>query len=92
MQGKAGDLLWLAAIWDVWKAPGGMELAQVASVTCAPNADVRDIHDRMGVLLHRDCLRDWLEGDQRVAKGLMVPAPKGTLTVMQNPAVDWGAP
>ena len=36
-----------AAVWDVWQAPGGAEVASLATVTCAPNADVAAVHDRM---------------------------------------------
>ena len=39
-----------AAITDVWKAPGGKEVKQVATVTCDPNKDIAEIHHRMGVL------------------------------------------
>ncbi|MGX9355267.1 SOS response-associated peptidase [Roseobacteraceae bacterium S113] len=86
---KDGELLWFAAIWDVWHAPGGTELAQVATVTCAPNADVRDIHHRMGVILPEADLESWLTGSQEDARALMLPAPDGSLAVRPEPDVDW---
>ena len=48
-----GGLMAFAAISDVWTAPGGRRLAQVATVTCEPNVDVKPIHHRMGVILSR---------------------------------------
>lgn len=81
-----GALLWFAAIYDVWRAPGGTEVAQVATVTCPPSADVRDIHHRMGVLLTSDQVSIWTGGDQDAAAALMRPFPDGRLSV--EPATD----
>ena len=83
-----GGLLWFAAIFDVWQAPGGAEVAQVAMVTCDPSADVRDVHHRMGVLLQADQVDTWLAGPQEVAAALMQPFPDGTLSVEPADDVD----
>jgi len=85
---KDGDLLRFAAIYDIWQAPGGTEVAQVATVTCEPSADVRAIHHRMGVLLNEDQLETWLRGPQEAAAALMRPSPDGTLLVEQATDVD----
>ncbi len=87
-----GEILWFAAICDAWAAPGGREIWQVATVTCAPNADVRDIHDRMGVLLPHDTLRVWLDGTEAQAAALMRSAPDGSLCVTEARDVDWQGP
>ncbi len=89
---KAGGLLYFAAIWDRWEAPGGQVLDQLATVTCAPNADVRDIHDRMGVLLRPENVPVWLNGTDDEARALMAPAPDGSLVVSEAVGVDWSAP
>ncbi|TCL08430.1 putative SOS response-associated peptidase YedK [Shimia isoporae] len=81
-----------AAITDVWTAPGGREIAQVATVTCAPNADVEPIHHRMGVLLRREDVPLWLEGSADDVAPLMVPWPEGRLSVEEAVDVDWDAP
>lgn len=81
-----------AAITDVWAAPGGREVAQVATVTCAPNADVAPIHHRMGVLLRREDVSLWLNGSEADVTPLMVPWPKGLLTIEQAIDVDWDGP
>lgn len=89
---RDGNPLWFAAICDVWKAPGGQEIWQTATVTCPPSADVRDIHDRMGVLLRVADVPVWLEGSQEDASALMQPAPKGSLAVEEAADIDWSAP
>ena len=78
-----------AAITDVWKAPGGRDVKQVAMVTCAPNNDVADIHHRMGVLLRREDVPLWLSDDLDAARALMVPWPDGLLSIEQADDVDW---
>jgi len=89
---KAGGLLYFAAITDVWQGPGGISVPQVATVTCEPSADVRDIHHRMGVLLNLGDLDAWLDGSADQAKALMVPYPDGSLAVEKADDVDWSAP
>ena len=89
---KEGALLWFAAIWDVWTAPGGQELAQVATVTCPPNDDLREIHDRMGVVLAESDLKTWISGEEEAARGLMAPLANGQLHLLKDPKVDWSGP
>lgn len=88
----SGELLWFAAICDVWAAPGGREIWQAAVVTCPPNGDVREIHDRMGVLLAAAEVPVWLEGAEEAAAGLMRSAPDGSLAVERADGVDWQGP
>lgn len=84
-----GELLLFAAITDAWAAPGGAVVDQVATVTCEPSGDVRDIHDRMGVLLAPEDVPVWLEGDEAGAKALCRPWPDGRLMVEAADDVDW---
>lgn len=92
LSSKAGRLLFFAAITDVWEAPGGMKVPQVATVTCPPNTDVAPIHHRMGVLLAREAVPLWLEGSVEEVTPLMVPFADGALRIEQNPQVDWDGP
>lgn len=89
---KDGTLLWFAAIRDVWTAPGGTVLAQVATVTCAPNQDVAPIHHRMGVLLAPDDISVWLTGSETAARALCNPWPEGRLQITEATDVDWTQP
>lgn len=87
-----GAPLYFAAISDVWTAPGGQNLSQVATVTCEPSRDVRDIHDRMGVILEAQDIQSWLTEDEETVKPLMRPWPDGRLVVERADDVDWNAP
>jgi len=89
---KTGGLMAFAAVTDTWEAPGGRKLDQVATVTCEPNADVRDIHHRMGVILGPDQFNTWLHGLPDEAAKLMVPAEDGSLQIEKACDVDWTAP
>ena len=88
----SGDFLFFAAITDVWEAPGGRVVPQVAMVTCAPSGDVKDVHHRMGVLLAIQDVKTWLGPDEAAAKSLMLPFPDGSLRVEAADDVDWTAP
>ena len=92
IRARDGALLWFAAICDPWTAPGGREIWQVATVTCPPNADVEQIHDRMGVLLSPDDIPIWLDADEAAAAALMQTRKDGTLSVAKAEGVDWQGP
>lgn len=85
---RSGDMLAFAAITDTWQGPGGVSVDQIATVTCPPNATVRDIHHRMGVILPRDLWDPWLEGEDVP----MDPAPEDLLVVKSAEDVDWDRP
>ncbi len=82
-------LMAFAAIYDTWHGPGGIDVPQVASITCAPNADVYEIHHRMGVILRPNQFETWLHGTQSDAAKLMQPFPDGSLCVEPANDVDW---
>ena len=87
-----GSPLLFAAITDTWQAPGGLRVEQVAAVTCEPNADVKPIHHRMGVLLEKNAVQKWLTGTEEQAQSLIKPWPDGLLKIQQADDVDWSAP
>ena len=70
-------LLVFAAIFDVWTAPGGIEVPQVATITCEPNDLIRPIHHRMGAILEPDDWEPWLAGKTVPLK----PAPDNVFTI-----------
>ena len=76
-----GGFLWFAAISDIWVAPGGREVAQLATVTCEPNDDVRPIHHRMAVILESADVPLWLSGSESDVAPLMTPWPTGRLKI-----------
>lgn len=75
----------LAAVWDLWQAPGGGEVASFATVTCAPNAEVAAVHDRMPVILAPAAWPLWLGEADGDPAALLVPPPDGTLAVEPAP-------
>jgi putative SOS response-associated peptidase YedK len=89
IRSKDGAPLWFAAIYDIWHGPRGIEVPQVATLTCPPNADIRNIHDRMGVLLSPRDITTWLTGNEMAARGLFLPWPDGRLSVTEAKHVDW---
>ncbi|MDJ0825860.1 MAG: SOS response-associated peptidase [Rhodobacter sp.] len=92
IKAKSGTPLVFAAIYDIWHGPGGIEVPQVAAVTCEPSADVRDIHHRMGVLLDPPQFDTWLGEDEAEAAALMRPYADGALEVEEATGVDWSGP
>ncbi len=86
---KDGAPLLFAAITDTWKAPGGLRVDQVAAVTREPNADVKPIHHRMGVLLEARDVQRWLHGAEDEAHSMTRPWPEGRLMIEEADDVDW---
>jgi putative SOS response-associated peptidase YedK len=70
-----------AAVWDLWRAPGGAEVAGLATLTCAPNAEVAAVHDRMPVILPPSACPVWLGEAPGDPAALMLPLPDGELLV-----------
>lgn len=60
---KDGDLFGLAGLYDVWKSPDGYELRTCTIITCAPNAVLAPIHNRMPVILLPEDEDAWLDPD-----------------------------
>mgnify|MGYP001792124484 FL=1 len=89
---KTGGFLFFAAITDRWQGPGGVAVDQVATLTCAPSADVVDIHHRMGVILAPEDIPLWLTGTEEAVAPLLKPWPEGRLQVSKAEDVDWDAP
>ena len=79
IRAPAEPILAFAAVWDLWQAPGGAEVASLALVTCAPNADVAPVHDRMPAILDRDAWPVWLGEAEGDPGGLLGPLPEGRL-------------
>jgi putative SOS response-associated peptidase YedK len=57
---KSDELFAMAGIWEGWKAPDGNVLYTCSVITTEPNDLMKDIHDRMPVILRRDDEKTWL--------------------------------
>ncbi|MEM9011996.1 MAG: SOS response-associated peptidase [Pseudomonadota bacterium] len=77
----AQPILAFAAIYDVWQAPGGREVASFATLTCEPNADVRDYHHRMPVILDEAAWPLWLGEEEGDLSTILVPWTEGRLQI-----------
>lgn len=65
-----------AGLWDRWKSPQGQWIESCSILTTKPNELMRDIHDRMPVILERDSYERWLDpGFQRVSELLPMLKP-----------------
>ncbi len=65
-----------AGLWSRWKPPDAEEIRTCTIITCAPNALVGKIHDRMPVILDKEAREAWLDPqrrDQQALAGLLRP-------------------
>lgn len=60
-----------AGLWDIWKRPDGEELRSFTIITTDASENVRSIHDRMPVILHREDEEAWLNPDVSEAQLLL---------------------
>jgi putative SOS response-associated peptidase YedK len=78
-----GEPFAFAGLWDVWKTPGGDRMTSCTVITCAPNALVAPIHDRMPAILpSRQAEQDWLDNGVEAphAQSLLAPLPVELMT------------
>jgi putative SOS response-associated peptidase YedK len=66
----------MAGIWEAWKSPEGKTLYTCSVITTGPNELMKDIHDRMPVILKPDDEKKWLNpsiSDTKDLNKLLVP-------------------
>jgi len=68
---KDESLFAFAGIWDRWKSPEGKLLESCSILTTTPNDLVKDIHDRMPVILPQAHYEPWLTVPPPQADGLL---------------------
>jgi putative SOS response-associated peptidase YedK len=81
------ELFAFAGLWAELPRDDGEVLHSCAIVTCAPNATLRPIHDRMPVVLEPELEADWLDPErppEELAR-LLVPAPDDLLVGREVP-------
>lgn len=70
----------MAGLWDEWRDSSGGLLTTFAIITVPPNAEMREIHDRMPVLLEGDAISAWLQDlPLEHTLSLLQTAPDGSL-------------
>lgn len=69
-----------AGLWDAWEK-GGTRIESCVIITTVPNTLVKDIHDRMPVILPKDREREWLSDlPAKDAMEMLCPFPAGQMT------------
>ncbi|RFB18164.1 SOS response-associated peptidase [Bacillus sp. HNG] len=57
---KSDELFAMAGIWERWNSPDGNALFSCSIITTTPNELMKDIHDRMPVILRKKDEKLWL--------------------------------
>lgn len=73
---KSGELFAFAGLFDTWIKPDGQKVHSCTIVTTKPNEVVKDIHDRMPVILRQEDEAIWLDRekyDAELLRSLLVP-------------------
>jgi putative SOS response-associated peptidase YedK len=60
---RDGEMFGMAGLYDTWKSWDGEEVQTCAIITCAPNALMAPIHNRMPVILLPEDEEAWLNPD-----------------------------
>lgn len=58
---KTGELFGMAGLWERWLSPTGKPVFSCTVITTAANKLMKDIHDRMPVILNPDDEKTWLD-------------------------------
>jgi putative SOS response-associated peptidase YedK len=67
---KDDSLFAFAGVWDRWKSPAGQVLESCSILTTAPNELLKDVHDRMPLILPHRHYRAWLTAPATEAERL----------------------
>jgi putative SOS response-associated peptidase YedK len=74
---RSGTPIAFAGLWETWTGPNGEEMDTAAIVTTTANRALRQIHDRMPVVILPEAFDFWLDGgkvDAETAAALIEPA------------------
>ncbi len=93
----SGDPFAFAGLWENWNAPDGSQLLSCTIITTGPNELVKDIHNRMPVILPSEAYDAWLDPSERQPSdlsGLLKPFTAEQMvafpvsTIVNNPNND----
>ena len=100
IQMKSGKPFSFAGLWENWYSPDGSSILSCTIITTAPNALMKEIHNRMPVILPESSYSLWLEPgepDPENLKTLLQPYPAEEMvaypvsTLVNSPANDMAA-
>jgi putative SOS response-associated peptidase YedK len=81
---KDRGILAMAGLWERWKSPANEIVPSATIITCAPNALMAKLHNRMPVILNEAAWPRWLGEEPATAdelKALLVACPDDDLTM-----------
>lgn len=64
IQLKDGKPFALAGLWEIWNAPDASRILSCTIITTQPNSFLKDIHDRMPVILPESAYQTWLDAKE----------------------------
>lgn len=83
IQLKDSKLFMFAGVWGMWKHKN-LLWTTYSILTTQPNKDMRVVHDRMPVIIHKDDHAQWLTADMQAdIEPLLVPYEDGHLTMTE---------
>lgn len=94
---RDGQPFAFAGLWEHWVGEADDVIESCTIITSEANEQLRDLHDRMPVILPEESYDQWLDSTQKDAdalQDLLVPAPPGELsyypigTIVNNPRND----
>lgn len=87
---KSNDLFAMAGIWEGWKSPDGKSVHTCSVITTSPNELMKDIHDRMPVILKPEDEKIWLDPsitDPKYLQQFLVPMDERLMDAYQVSAL-----
>lgn len=92
IRARSGEAFAFAGLWETWTDRDGGEIETAAIVTCAANATLAPIHNRMPAIVAPENYGAWLDCDRvnaQQAAALVCPAPEVFLEVVEvSPRVN----
>lgn len=93
---KSGEPFVFAGLWDKWKSPDQELITSATIITTSPNSDIKEIHNRMPVIVLPEDRTRWLseEINTNHLQHLLIPYPDNELLAYEvslavnNPSND----
>lgn len=76
-----------AGLWETWKPPEGDEIKSCAIITTNANEFLKDVHDRMPVILPREKENVWLDPDAEITRLLALLKPYDSAAMEYYPVM-----
>jgi len=85
VQLKKDSVFGFAGLWESWNGPDGNKVESTTIITTSPNKLIREIHDRMPVILHTKQYETWLldSTPELTLQGLLAPYPEDEMVAFR---------